>query len=235
MVTLAVLLGAASLATFVAGLVLQGCSTGYYGSFLSNLSAGLVGSLVTVFLIDRLLKARERQEQAPADSRILDYVKWFCHRTLAVCREGVGFGPESLRWDRAYSKDALRQEELRFSKERVLPVLESQLRNRSEDEIRHFAAKMPGIVAQADRLLLVFERRLSPGIFAILLDIAEAAEDLAMGRAAVSALLRNQPDKHLEAVHQVMIDRTKKLLGSAHVLAALVWQDSSRRSELSGR
>lgn len=219
-------LGLTVVATLASGLVLQGRSdlgawAPYVGGFLSNISAGLVGSLVTLYFVDRLLLARERLREAPADERVLERVRWFCHRCLSVCREGVGFGVHYLRYGPSFSIGYMRGEELRFSIQNVLPTLDERIAGLTVEQMFSFSAPMPEIHKQAEHLILLFERRLPSAVTACLLDVARVTEYVPLILAASVALGKDDAQKRQFGA-QNLAARVKELLGAAHCLADLV-------------
>lgn len=148
-------------------------------SLLVNLAAGLVGSIITVFYVEQIIRRNEQRELTKVMGHIGRQVNILANGTTSSIRLAL-----RLRMplppgesDAVGDARAMRAMMLDLIESRLLPGV-SGLSQMNKDDWRIFANNMVGSIKDAERILSLFSRSLDPTVAGLILDIHEKARAL---------------------------------------------------------
>lgn len=145
-------------------------------SLLVNISAGLLGSVITVLYIEKIMRRNERYEWTKVLGHVGMQVNILANGTTSSLRQALGLDlPISWQDLRVFGDPRrMRAEMLAFIKNQLVPQV-SRLANLDRSEWRTLAGNMRNTIIDAERLLTLFARNLEPTIMELILDIHEKA------------------------------------------------------------
>jgi hypothetical protein len=146
-------------------------------SLLVNISAGLLGSLVTVLYVDQMLRRREQSEWAKVSSHVQSRVTRLAIATVSSVRLALRMPPPSPDVDRVDDSTYIRMMMLAEVKNNITPRL-NQLPNMNQKDWSIFAKNLAGTILETERLLTLFARHLDSTVVASVLDIEERARSI---------------------------------------------------------
>jgi hypothetical protein len=144
--------------------------------FFLNLSAGLIGILITVSYVDWILRRNERQKWALTDVRIASRLRILLNGTLSGIRGGLGFGPEIFDESVLSTGDpiAIHSEIIRIGQHVISPTAKQRIRKLDPRGWKLLAAHLQNAHNGAVSFLNAFQARLSPDQITRLLDLQES-------------------------------------------------------------
>lgn len=140
--------------------------------FFLNVSAGFVGSLVTVGYVDWILRRHDAERWQVADSRINGQLSRLASATITGVRVSFGVDFEMLHPD----LDVMRKEMLRIAKEVLIPIADGKISAWDQAAWRQFAIHLRETHRECGVLLDRFGHRLTPNTVALLLDLQSQLE-----------------------------------------------------------
>lgn len=168
------LLGIAAMLMFVSG-----CLPDRWSRLSVSLAAGMIGSLVTVFYVQRILRSDEQIQWEKVRGHVGKQVNILANGTISAFRLALdGDLPASLEnTEVATNPRKLRRAMLDYIETVLLPGV-SGLRNMDQEHWRIFAMNMAGSVHAAERLISLFSRHLDATVVGLILDTYEEARAL---------------------------------------------------------
>ena len=149
-------------------------------SLLVNISAGLLGSVITVLYVDQMLRRREQAEWAKVSSHVQFQVTRLAIATASSMRLALG-----LQMPPQSSTDVDRLADPKYIRTMMLTAIESsiaprigQLPSMSQHDWTIFANNLAGTIRDTERLLTLFARHLDSTIVGSVLDIEEKARSI---------------------------------------------------------
>lgn len=149
-------------------------------SLFVNLAAGLLGSMITVFYIDTIIRRNKKAELVKVLNHVGRQVNILANGTTASVRLALG-----LRLPRLSEAELQAFQDPGSMRMMILGVIENQLlprisrlREMNQRDWKTFANNMANSVQDAERLLSLFSRNLDPEIMSLILDIHEKARAL---------------------------------------------------------
>lgn len=166
------LLGAAALSLWLSGRAQEP-----WKSLLLSFAAAFVGSIVTVFYIDVILRRHERAQWTSVRVRTTQRLMRLANICITSVRRALGFGVEILNRDVFDSGDMARvpTEMIRIA-EHVLPPTTSKVEAMDQWAWQTFITNMQEASQLADRLLSMFGHSLDPAATQAVLDLQNAAD-----------------------------------------------------------
>jgi len=151
-------------------------------SLLINLSAGFIGSMITVFYVEKIIRRNEEHEWRKVMVHVGRQVNILANGTTSTVRLALGLDlemPSSLDEQVAVSSDPrrMRQVMLALIENGLLPNL-SGLTEMDQNAWKTFANNMLGSIRDAERILSLFSKNLDPTIMGLILDNHERARGL---------------------------------------------------------
>lgn len=148
-------------------------------SLFVNLAAGLAGSVITVFYIEKIIRRNEQYEWTRVKEHVGRQVNILANATTSSVRLALRIDvPMPSNVAEAISDPRhLRTMMLELIERQLLPGI-SGLSQMNQDAWRIFANNMIGCVKDAERILSLFSRSLDPTIMGLILDIHEKARAL---------------------------------------------------------
>jgi hypothetical protein len=165
-------LGAAASISFV----LSMCSPEPWRSLLVNLAATFLGSVITVFYVDEVLRCNEEHRWKTVMGHVGRQVNILANQCVSSFRSTLGLPlpPFFDDPDLANSPPRMREAIRQIAEVQVLPRL-NEMRDMDQDDWRNLANNMRGVIAICERLLALFGRNLDPVIMTLVLDVHEKA------------------------------------------------------------
>lgn len=153
-----------------------------WSGFFLNLSAEVIGILITVAYVDYIVRRHEAVKLAPADERIRRRIQQVATAALNRIRSGLGYGTEVLDWSVLETADAklFRAEAIRLGREVLEPSAYLRMESLDRKGWATLARHMQDAWQDADKMLQIFGPRLEPRVFALLVDIQDAVYDVLM-------------------------------------------------------
>lgn len=148
-------------------------------SLLINLTAGLVGSIVTVFFVEKVIRWKEREEWTKVLGHVGKQVNILANGTCSSVRLGLGVAlprPDN-EFEVVHNPHLMRAMMINLIENDLLPRI-SQLAEMDPKAWKTFAMNMQGSVGDAERIMTLFSRNLDPVIMELILDIHEDARGL---------------------------------------------------------
>ena len=166
----------------LSGAALAMCAALYslepWRSLLVNISAGLLGSLVTVFFVDQMLRRREQSEWAKVSGHVQSQVTRLAIATASSVRLALRIPPPVFAdVDRLVDPKYIRQMMLIEIEGTITPQL-GRLPKMTQKEWSIFAQNLAGSIRDAERLLTLFAKHLDSTVAASVLDIEEKARSV---------------------------------------------------------
>jgi len=149
-------------------------------SLLVNISAGLLGSLVTVLYVDQMLRRREQSEWAKVSTHVQSQVTRLAVATASSVRLALRIetpSPPLADVDRLGDPKYIRTMMLTVIEERIAPRL-GQIPNMAPKDWSIFANNLAGTIRDTERLLTLFARHLDSTVVGSILDIEEKAKSI---------------------------------------------------------
>jgi len=146
---------------------------------LVNLAAGLLGSMVTVFYVEKIIRRNEQHEWTKVMSHISRQVNILANGTTSSVRQALGlrWPPASVDLEVASDPRRMRAAMVALIEGQLLPNID-RLAEINQKAWRTFANNMVNSVKDAERILSLFSRNLDPAIMGLILDIHEQARAL---------------------------------------------------------
>lgn len=150
-------------------------------SLLVNLAPGLLGSMVTVFYVERIIRRNEQYEWTKVLSHISRQVNILANGTTSSVRQALGLRLSLSFVDLEVANDPRRMRAVMVAliERQLLPNID-QLAGINQKDWRIFADNMVNSVKDAERILSLFSRNLDPTIMGLILDIHEKARSLVL-------------------------------------------------------
>ena len=192
-------------------------------SLLVNISAGLLGSIVTVLYVDQMLRRREQSEWAAVSSHVRSQVTRLAIGTASGIRLALQMPPPSLDPDRVPDPEYIRVMMLSDIEERITHHV-GQITNMNQEDWSKLANNLTGTMRDIERLLTLFSRHLDSAVVASVLEIAEKARSILGQYQTWPDMLgvpfdQMQPNNrgesmvpYFRAVHQIIIRDCEELL-----------------------
>ena len=148
-------------------------------SLLVNLAAGLLGSIITVFYVEKIIRRNDQYEWTKVLSHVGRQVNILANGTTASLRLALGLQMPPSSEDLEVLNDPRRMRTMVISiiENRLLPNI-SQVTEMNQSDWRTFANNMQGSLSDAERILSLFSKSLDPAIMGLVLDIHEKARAL---------------------------------------------------------
>ncbi len=148
-------------------------------SLLVNLAAGLLGSIITVFYVEKIIRRNDQYEWTKVLSHVGRQVNILANGTTSSVRLALHLRMPSSSEDIEVASDPRRVRAMMIAliEDRLLPEI-SQLTEMNQGDWRTFANNMQGSVSDAERILSLFSKSLDPTIMGLILDIHEKARAL---------------------------------------------------------
>jgi hypothetical protein len=146
---------------------------------LINLTAGLLGSIITVFFVERVIRWKEKEEWAKVLGHVGKQVNILANGTCSSVRLGLRLPlpRQDNEFEVAHDPHLMREMMINLIENDLLPRM-SQLAEMDQKAWKTFAMNMQGSVADAERIMTLFSRNLDPMIMELVLDIHEEARGL---------------------------------------------------------
>ena len=165
-------------------------------SLLVNLAAALVGSVVTVFFVDAVLKRQRQVEWEAVRLRTNNRLTRVGHAGISTVRLALQIQAKDVFYqDNSPDLVHLHSESIRIA-ETVLPPSIERLHDLDEEGWKILAANLRNLCLLCDQLLALFGRDLAADITRLLLDIQSTAES-ATSAYAIFPDLMGVPDNRL--------------------------------------
>jgi len=148
-------------------------------SLLVNLAAGLVGSMITVFYIEKIIRRNQQYEWTKVMGHIGRQVNILANGTTSSVRQALGLGMplSSLELEVVSNPRRMRTMMIEIIEDQLLPQVVG-LSQMNQKDWRIFSNNMIGSVKDAERILALFSKNLDPTIMGLILDIHERARVL---------------------------------------------------------
>ena len=146
--------------------------------FFLNLSAGFVGSLVTVGYIDLILRRHEQENWKETDIRIKRQLSKLASATITGVRTSFGYGTEvfnSLLMLKG-TPEVMQKEIVRVATHVLCPAAEARIKALNKKQWRSFAAHLNQSSVECGVLLDRFSNRLDPYEISLMLDLQHHLE-----------------------------------------------------------
>ncbi len=157
-------------------IVLSICSPEPWRGLLVNLSATFLGSVITVFYVDEVLRRNEEHRWKTVMGHVGRQVNILANQCVSSFRSALGL-PLPPFWDDpdlANSPPRMREAICHVAEIQVLPSL-NEMQDMDQDDWRNLANNMRGVIANCERVLALFGRNLDPLIMTLVLDLHEKA------------------------------------------------------------
>ncbi len=148
-------------------------------SLCINVTAAFLGSVVTVFYVDRVLKRHQDAVWSTVRSKVLIRLESVANATISSVRTSFGIEPPDLPYD-PIDFARMRQEMLHLAEQRLIPARE-HIQSMDQSAWRTFVLNLQGSAQEVDRLLTLFWRNLDASQTALLLQLQEDAQQLLIG------------------------------------------------------
>lgn len=148
---------------------------------LINLSAGFVGSFVTIVYVDHFIERERKAQWETVRDRIVMRVQKLTNEAVTSVRAALGISVDTVNEREALrSQTAMRSEMIRLIRERVIPhaARVENVEKMNEDAWKTLVLNLGGISRTADQLIALFGRDLDPSIFRGLLDLQWTADKI---------------------------------------------------------
>lgn len=157
------------------------CATEPWRSLLVNLAAGLIGSMVTVFYVEKIIRRNEQHEWMKVMGHIGRQVNILANGTTSSIRLALGLPlpTSSLDLEVLNHPRRMRARMLALIERQLLPNI-NRLAEMNQKGWHTFANNMVNSVKDAERILSLFSRNLEPAIMGRVLDIHEKATALVL-------------------------------------------------------
>lgn len=163
-----------------------------------NLSAAFIGSLITVFYIDTILKHRRQIEWEEVRARTNFRLSKLGHSGITSVRLALQFDAQDV-YDRRISESGdvagVHSQSIRIA-DSMLPDNIQRLYDLDEKGWSNLAANLRSLCLSCDQFLMLFGRDLEPDITRLVLDIQMIAEG-AMSAYSILPDLMGVPDDRL--------------------------------------
>lgn len=146
--------------------------------FWVNLSTTLLGILITVTLIDYILRKHEARRWYGTRNKIYNRVMRFANNTTRHIRITFGFGMNIFNTNITPTSDTARLETIRITKTHLIPNIETRIWRMDQQEWINFISGLESIKKENERFFELFGSALEPEIFSLLLSIGEQIEGL---------------------------------------------------------
>jgi len=145
-------------------------------SLLVNLAATFLGSIVTVFFIDGILRRREEQRWERVKTHVGRQTSILVNGVASSVRTALGIDPADAFDDPGVVENQTRLREVMtdFIERELLPSTQGLFRI-NQDGWRNFAANLRNAIFSCDRLISLFGTNLDPRITGMILDLQEQA------------------------------------------------------------
>jgi hypothetical protein len=152
------------------------CLQDPWRSLLVNLAATFLGSIVTVFFIDKILRRNEEQRWERVKGQVGRQVTILANSFTSSVRTALKIRPPDSWMDPNLSNDPARMREamIELIEHDVLPAI-SGLQRMDQAAWRSFAANLSGGMLHCDRLISLFGSNLDPQITGLILDLHQRA------------------------------------------------------------
>jgi hypothetical protein len=137
-----------------------------------NLAAAFLGSIVTIFYVDVVLRHHQDAMWKKVRSQVFMRLERVANSSISSVRLAFGLKPPDLH----YSTDLslIRRELLRLAEEVLVPA-RLGVEQMDQARWRIFALNLQGATQEVDRILTLFSRNLTPDYTSLLLEIQEVA------------------------------------------------------------
>lgn len=147
------------------------------GGFFTNISAELVGILITIFYVNWTLREHERQRWLPIDERIASRLQILLNKTISSLRDGLGLG-DILDKHVGVSFDAytIHKDLIRMGECVIAPAALSRIQTLNQSEWTKLARYIQNSHNDLLTFLNIFQTRLTPDQLSDLLDLQESLD-----------------------------------------------------------
>lgn len=148
-------------------------------SLLINLTAGLLGSIITVIFVEKVVRRKEREEWTKVLGHVGKQVNILANGTCSSVRLGLGVAlpRPNNELEVVQNPHLMREMMIKLIENDLLPQI-SQLADMDQKAWKTFAMNMQGSVGDTERIMTLFSRNLDPVIMELVLDIHEEARGL---------------------------------------------------------
>jgi len=147
-------------------------------SLLINLAATFLGSIVTVFFVERIIRRSEEQRWARFRGHVGKQVTILANATASIVRNALALPPpDTLNVDLANDPARMRQLMINLIEGELLPA-SSRIEQMDQDDWRIFARNLLGAIRNCELLLSLFGPKLDAEITALVLDLYEKAREV---------------------------------------------------------
>ncbi len=146
--------------------------------FFLNLSAGFVGSLVTIGYVDGILRRHEKENWRKADYRIQTRINKLASATITDIRETFGFGLEVFDREamKTGSPEIIRKEVIRVAIHVLSPMAKTKISTFNQEQWKSFSACLQRASTEFGALIDRFGHRLEPSMITTILDLQQHLE-----------------------------------------------------------
>lgn len=205
-------------------------------SFFINLSTELIGIIITVAYVDWAFRRQHTKDWQGVDERVVSRLQFFINTAITDIRLSLKYGTDIFDRKKLSSKDPeiMKLELMRVSKEVLEPTTQQRIESFDHESWEHFTRRIERILQETDNLISLYESRVHPDQYSILLDIQNAARHILKLYAAFPDVISNAVTKEMEAHSPSLPPNIKKRFVSKDVgneLRGLL----QRLRELSGK
>ena len=144
-----------------------------------NLAASFVGSIITVFYIDAVMKRHRRAQWIDVEDTVKKFVERVANVCVAGCRTALGVGSEAVYFGpnvEFYSRE-WRRRMAEFAKNMLTPMLPS-VRDLDEKAWKTLAHNLQAASACADRVVGLFGSHIDTPVMHSVLELQETADGI---------------------------------------------------------
>jgi len=169
-----------------------------WSGLLVNLSASFVGSIITVFYIDAVMKRHERVQWTAVKAKVEKFVERVANVSVMGCRIALGVGSEAVDFgpNVAFHSREFRRRMAEFAENMLTPMLPA-VRDLDEKTWKTLADNLQAASACADRVVGLFGSRIGAPVMDAMLELQETAEGIVIQYSTFPDVYGVPPD-HLQ-------------------------------------
>jgi hypothetical protein len=183
-----------------------------------NVAAAFLGSIVTVFYVDKVLNRHQERVWASVRSKVLARLETVANVTVSSVRTAFEVEPPNLMHDPT-NLALMREEILRLAERRLVPA-RSHIHGMDQQAWKTLVLNLQGSAQEVDRLLTLFWRNLDADQTALLLQVQEDAQQLLVGYSIWPDILgvpENQLPRKRDGSSSIPMQRAQNELASQNI------------------
>jgi hypothetical protein len=166
-------------AAAVLSMLVSLCVSDPWRSLLVNLAATFLGSIVTVFFVETILRRNEEQRWKKFQGHVGKQVSILANGAASSVRNALAIPPPDIRNEEGIMPNPaeMRQMMIAMIEEDLLPAT-ARLEQMDQEDWRIFARNLYGAMRNCELLLSLFGSKLDAEVAALVLDLHEKAREV---------------------------------------------------------